>query len=357
MPVPPLRGTLSCDEADVRWAAEDFGHLVHHRPRAVLRPGMVGDVAAIVAFAARAGLSVAARGAGHSTHGQAQAAGGIVVDMTCLDQVGEVHDGRIAVQGGALWSDVLDAALIHGYTPPVLTDYLHTTTVGGTLVVGGVGGATHRHGMQVDGVTELELVAGSGRLVTCSPHRNRELFDAARGGLGQCGIIIGASLCLAPASARARCYRLSYTDLASYLADQRLLVRQGRFDHLEGQILAAGSRRWRYLIEAAAYYTPPAAPADADDSAAGLAMSGTNRSVYERAVAAEGSATRSTPCRCPRPAGALMSGRAGRNCSRPRRSSIRTGSWLRARPSRRGTTPAMPQKRSAVHKLRPAVVE
>lgn len=262
VPVPPLQGTLSCDEADVRWAAEDFGHLVHHRPRAVLCPGAVADVAAIMVFAARAGLPVAARGAGHSTHGQAQAAGGIVVDMTCLGQVGEVQADRIEVQGGALWSAVLDAALTHGFTPPVLTDYLHTT-VGGTLVVGGVGGATHRHGMQVDRVVELELVTGSGRLVTCSAQRNRRLFDAARGGLGQCGVITGAVLCLTPAPARVRCYRLTYSDLADYLADQRLLMTQRRFDHLEGQIVAAGPRRWRYLIEAAAYYTPPAAPADA----------------------------------------------------------------------------------------------
>ena len=28
----------------MRWAAEDFGHLAHHRPRAVLRPGAVGDL-------------------------------------------------------------------------------------------------------------------------------------------------------------------------------------------------------------------------------------------------------------------------------------------------------------------------
>ncbi|MGH3977776.1 MAG: FAD-binding protein [Pseudonocardiaceae bacterium] len=262
VPVPELHGALICDEAGLHWAAADFGHVVHRRPRAVLRPGRVADVAAIVTFAGEAGLAVAARGAGHSTHGQAQTAGGIVIDMSCLDQVVDVRADRVTVQAGALWSHVLDAALDHGRTPPVLTDYLHTS-VGGTLAVGGVGGTSHHHGLQVDAVEELDVVTGNGELVTCSPERNRRLFDAVRAGLGQCGVITSATVRLTPAPARARRYQLYYRDLATYLADQRQLVTDGRFDYLEGQILSGVPEGWHYLLEVATYYTPPAAPADA----------------------------------------------------------------------------------------------
>ncbi|MGH3928489.1 MAG: FAD-binding protein [Pseudonocardiaceae bacterium] len=258
VPVPALRGVLVRDEDSVRWAADDFGHVVQHRPWAVLRPGGAADVAAIVAFAGEVGLSVAARGAGHSTYGQAQNAGGIVIDMTCLDEVA-VSAGRVRAQAGALWSTVLDATLPQGGTPGVLTDYL-PTTVGGTLTVGGVGGASHRHGLQVDGVVELDVVTGRGRQVSCSPERNQRLFDAVRAGLGQCGIITSATLGLIPAPTRVRCYRLYYQDLAAYLADQRRLVAADRFDYLEGQILSAGPGSWCYLLEAAAYYTPPMTP-------------------------------------------------------------------------------------------------
>jgi FAD/FMN-containing dehydrogenase len=263
VPLPALRGELGRDDAALRWAAEDFGHVVHHRPRAVLRPGGVADVVAMVAFAAEAGLSVAARGAGHSTYGQAQTAGGIVVDMAALAEVGQVHGDRITVQAGALWSEVLDATLAHGATPPVLTDYLGTS-VGGTLSVGGVGGASHRHGLQVDSVLALDVVTGTGDVLSCSPEQNRGLFDAALAGLGQCGVITAATLRLLPAPARARCYRLYYQDLGSYLADQRLLVAgEGRFDYLEGQIVP-GPGGWRCLLEVAVYYTPPSTPDDGD---------------------------------------------------------------------------------------------
>ncbi|HEX2299109.1 MAG TPA: FAD-binding protein [Pseudonocardiaceae bacterium] len=265
VPVPPLQGALMRDAASVRWAGEDFGHLVHHRPRAVLRPNEVADVTAIVSFAGEAGLTVAARGAGHSTYGQAQAAGGIVIDMAGLSRIDDVRAEMIRVQAGALWSDVLDAALTRGATPPVLTDYLHTT-VGGTLVVGGVGGTSRQHGMQVDAVVELEVVTGTGRLVTCSAQRNRRLFDAVRAGLGQCGVITSATLRLIPAPARVRYYRLYYHDLGAFLADQRRLGELGRADYLEGQFLpgepepGAAGQSWRYLLETAVYYTPPQHP-------------------------------------------------------------------------------------------------
>jgi FAD/FMN-containing dehydrogenase len=66
-----------------------------------------------------------------------------------------------------------------------------------------------------------------------------------------------------PAAACARRYRLHYHDFATFLADQRQLVRQDRFHFLQGQILPAASGVWRYLLEAATYYTPPAVSADA----------------------------------------------------------------------------------------------
>ncbi|MGH3548244.1 MAG: FAD-binding protein [Pseudonocardiaceae bacterium] len=260
--VPELRGALVCDESSLRWAADDFGHVMHRRPRAVLRPVDTADVAAIVAFAGKTGLSIAARGAGHSTYGQAQTDGGIVIDMAGLNSVCEVQADRVTAQAGALWSDVLDATLACGCTPAVLTDYLHTS-VGGTLTVGGVGGSSHRYGLQVDHAEELEVVTGTGELVTCSAGRNRRLFDAVRAGLGQCGIVTRVTLSVIRAPARARRYRLLYHDLASFLTDQRKIVMEGRFDFLEGQILPAAPGVWRFLLEAVAYYTPPAEAADA----------------------------------------------------------------------------------------------
>ncbi|WP_406165044.1 FAD-binding protein [Streptomyces sp. NBC_00996] len=265
--LPPLDGTLHTDEASLTAAADDFGHIVHRRPAAVLRPGSVRDVVAMIRFCNAHGLQVAPRGQGHATQGQAQVDGGLVIETTPLAAIGAVgpRSSTVTVGAGAKWSDVAKATLAHGLTPPTFTDYLELS-VGGTLSVGGLGGQTHRHGAQVDNVTELQVVTGAGEFVRCSPTRHRDLFRAVLAGLGQCAVVVGATLRLVPAPETVRHYLLPYDDLRTFLDDQRLLVREGRFAYVEGQVTpdSAGSFRG-YLLEAVAY-GPPVGPAP-DDSA------------------------------------------------------------------------------------------
>lgn len=247
VPVPPLDGELLVDDATRSAAADDYGHLVERLPTAVLRPGSVDDIATMVRWASENGWTIAARGLGHSIYGRSQAEGGIVVDMTTLGDVRRVGDDYVVVDAGATWRAVVDATLPRRRTPPVLTNFLDLS-VGGTLAVGGIGGTTHRHGMQTDNVRELEVVTGEGKVVTCSPDENSDLFDCVRAGLGQYALITRATLKLVAAPERARRYTLTYPDLERLAADQRLLLRRGRVDHLQGSVLADGAG-WRYQLE------------------------------------------------------------------------------------------------------------
>src|SRR2546421_8733914 len=61
-----LKGELYFDDAVLQAAADDFGHVVHKKPTAMLRPGDAQDIAKLVQFANRQGLRVAMRGQGHS---------------------------------------------------------------------------------------------------------------------------------------------------------------------------------------------------------------------------------------------------------------------------------------------------
>ncbi|MBK1786976.1 FAD-binding protein [Prauserella cavernicola] len=258
--LPALDGDVFGDDANLAAAARDWGHIVQARPRVVIRPATAADVAAVVGFAAKRGIPVAARGSGHSPFGQSQAAGGIVLDMTGLRTVHASTGNNVVVDAGARWQQVLGATLPRGLTPPVLTDYLELT-VGGTLAVGGVGGATQHHGMQTDTVIELDVVTGTGELTRCSADENAELFDAVRAGLGQCGIITRATIRLQPAKQRARRWKLYYDSLEDFLADQRTAVTDRRFDYLEGQlVLDDETGEWRYLLEATTYFSLPDQP-------------------------------------------------------------------------------------------------
>lgn len=233
------------------WAADDFGHIVHIQPAGVLRPSSVADV--VVAL--QEGHPLRARGQGHSTAGQAQQAGAVIVDMSYLNAILSVTSSYVEVEAGARWSEVLAATLPRGLTPPVLTDYLELS-VGGTLSLGGIGGAAHQHGLQADNVLSLDVLLPDGEIQTCGA--GDRLFDRVRAGEGSHGIIVRARLRLIPAPARARRYLLHYSDLAQFLNDQRTLMASRRLHYLEGQAKPG----WFYELEAVAYYSGDQPDAD-----------------------------------------------------------------------------------------------
>jgi cytokinin dehydrogenase len=260
--VPDLDGELVLDPAALAAAADDYGHLVHRTPLAVLRPGSVQDVVRLVRYANRNAITVVMRGQGHSTSGQAQTGAGVVIDSTTLARVGEIRPDRAVVDAGCTWFDLARATLARGLTPPVFPDYLDLS-VGGTLSVGGIGGTTQRYGLQVDTALELEVVTGAGDLLRCSPTTRPELFSAVLGGLGQVAIIVRATVALVPAPARARGYQLFYADLGTYLGDQRRALAERRFSSLEGQAAPAAGGGWEFFVDAAVYFTGAAPDDDA----------------------------------------------------------------------------------------------
>jgi len=252
--LPPLDGTLSTDPASLAAAADDFGHMIHRTPVAVLRPGSVEDVVKMVRFAREHGIKVASRGKGHTAFGQSQADAGVVIDMGTLNQIHSIEADRAVVDAGVVWRDLLLATIPLGLTPPVLTDYTRLT-IGGTLSVGGISGRSYQHGAQVDNVLELQVVTGEGELVTCSETANRKLFEAALAGLGLCAVIVRATLRLIPAKERAQTLRVFYPDAPAMLADLRFLMNEERFAHIRGMSVTTPAGGFAFFIECTSFYT------------------------------------------------------------------------------------------------------
>ncbi|MFE4977126.1 FAD-binding protein [Kitasatospora sp. NPDC056651] len=260
--LPALDGAMTLQGAGLERFSSDFGHLVTAAPRAVLRPGSARDVQRLVAFARRHRIPVAVNGQSgdlaqfgatglesHSSYGQANPRGGIAIDARGLSGVVSVRAGRAVVGAGTTWAQVTEAGLAQGWVPPVLPDYLHLS-VGGTLSVGGIGGGVQRYGMQVDNVLELDVVTGTGELVTASPTRNRELFEAVLAGGGQVAVIVRATLALVKVRERAHVFSLHYDDLDTYLADQQKVLAGRRFDYQVGDVTrSADDTRWLYKAE------------------------------------------------------------------------------------------------------------
>jgi FAD/FMN-containing dehydrogenase len=250
--LPALSGVLTLSPEALREAAEDFGHVVHHPPSAVLKPGSAEDIAHMVRFARKHGLKIGPRGTGHTMYGQSQVAGGIVIDMRSLAKILSVDTDRAVVEAGALWHTVVIETLRHGRTPPVVVDYLELT-VGGTLSVGGVSGNAYRHGVQLDNVLELEVVTGEGQQLTCSLTQHRDLFEAALGGQGQCGIIVRATLKLIPAPKQARQFDLIYPDATTLIRDELRLSDDGRFESLLAIVVPGENGQWIHILRCVSF--------------------------------------------------------------------------------------------------------
>jgi cytokinin dehydrogenase len=277
----PLGAAVILD-SDVRQAvARDYGGYVHNLPSGVIRPASVDEVVAGVHYAKAQGAKLAVRGAGHSTHGQAQVADGVVLDFTALNRILDITPDHMWVEAGVLWRDVARAAFDIGRTFPVFTDYL-ATTVGGTLCVGGVGSRTWQLGTQTDHVLELEVVTADGAVHRCAPDHNAALFDAVRGGLGQFGIITKACLRLVEAPALVHYHRALYADHAAFLHELNLLIDEAQYECIQGFALAndkeaigahlgpaaaaslalpIGSEPWLYCIETVRFLASSADPA------------------------------------------------------------------------------------------------
>ncbi|XP_059435197.1 cytokinin dehydrogenase 6-like [Corylus avellana] len=239
----PLDGHFNFDE--VHLAARDFGNRYQFLPAAVLHPKSVSDIATTIKhiwqMGPHSGLTVAARGHGHSLQGQSQAHQGIVINMESLHgpdmQVSAGNSPYVDVSGGELWINILHESLKYGLAPKSWTDYLHLT-VGGTLSNAGISGQAFRHGPQISNVHLLEVVTGKGEVVTCSEKQNSDLFHSVLGGLGQFGIITRARILLEPAPDMVKWIRVLYSDFTTFAIDQEHLISvEKTFDYVEGFVI------------------------------------------------------------------------------------------------------------------------
>lgn len=233
---------VSSDPAVVAEAATDLGRMITRVPRAVVRPTTADEVVATLQLAARHGVKVVARGRGHGTSGLAQAAGGIVLDLRGMAETRWIAGG-VCAGAGATWRAALATALERGRTFPVLVDYLELT-VGGTLALGGVAESSFARGLATDHLLALEVVTGAGEHVRCSATERPELFDACRGGLGQCAVILAAELavCAAPAGLTVRTEPVAS---ARALLDE---VGRAAADHVRGTVDCDRRGRRRFAV-------------------------------------------------------------------------------------------------------------
>jgi FAD/FMN-containing dehydrogenase len=161
---------------------------IDRRPALIARCSDRADVVAALAFARRAGLTVAIRGGGHSFPGFSVVDGGVVIDLGPMKRIDVDPKRRVArAEGGVLLGELDRATQAHGLAVP-LGSVTHTGIAGLTLG-GGFGWLMRKHGLTVDSLLAAKVVTASGDVVETSAAENADLFWGLRGGGGNFGIV------------------------------------------------------------------------------------------------------------------------------------------------------------------------
>jgi FAD/FMN-containing dehydrogenase len=164
--------------------------------RAVVTAEDAGDVAALVRWAGRAGLSVATQPSGHGATGDTD---GVVLLRTArLNELRIDAGQRVARAGaGVAWGKVLAGAGPLGLTG--LAGSSPVVSVVGYTLGGGLSWFGRRYGWASDSVRAFDVVAADGRPARVTAESDPELFWALRGGGGDLAVVTAVEFDLHPA--------------------------------------------------------------------------------------------------------------------------------------------------------------
>jgi len=177
----------------------DAGGLAHGLPGGVVVARNAEQIAALLQAAQQFEVPVTVRGGGLTTEGESVAFGGVLLDMTGMSRVLNIDSEQMTVrtQAGIFWHLLAEELRREGM------DYLSaplnlTSSVGGTLGVGGIDVNSAKFGCSADQAVSLQVVTPTGLIVECSDEHNRELFERVILGYGQFGVITEATLKIRP---------------------------------------------------------------------------------------------------------------------------------------------------------------
>jgi FAD/FMN-containing dehydrogenase len=156
-------------------------------PAVVAQPENAAEVAAAVRFAADNGLILSIRGGGHSGSGHSTNDGGLVIDLSRMNEMSVADDSLVTIGGGATWGAVAD--FLRPYELAISSGDTRSVGVGGLTLGGGVGWMVREHGLALDQLVEAEVVTAAGDVLTASDSQNDDLFWALRGGGGNFGVV------------------------------------------------------------------------------------------------------------------------------------------------------------------------
>lgn len=176
-------GEATYDEARALWNG-----MIDKYPVAIARCKSTADVQNAVRFARANNLTIAVRGGGHNVAGLASVDGGIVIDLSEMNNIQVDPVKRIVkVAGGAKLKDIDHATQAFGLAVPA--GVVSATGIAGLTLNGGMGWLRRKYGLSCDNLLGAEVVMANGEIIRASETENADLLWGLRGGGGNFGIV------------------------------------------------------------------------------------------------------------------------------------------------------------------------
>jgi FAD/FMN-containing dehydrogenase len=142
------------------------------------------------------------------------------------------------VEGMTTYDTLVKATLSHGLLPAV-TPELKTITVGGAVSGLGIESSSFRFGLVHETVQEMEVLVGTGDVVTCSRSVNPDLFYCLPNSYGTLGYILRLQIRLIPAQPYVALTHTRYSGRDTYVAGVRLAAADPEADFVDGVVFGA----------------------------------------------------------------------------------------------------------------------
>jgi FAD/FMN-containing dehydrogenase len=167
------------------------------------------------------------------------------LDVSGLTGVVSVDpDARTAdVAGMCTYEDLVAATLPYGLSPLVVPQ-LKTITLGGAVTGLGIESTSFRNGLPHESVLEMDILTGTGDVVTASQEQNADLFRAFPNSYGTLGYSVRLKIELEPVKPFVALRHLRFRSLRDLVAAMDRIIETGGIDgapvhYLDGVVFSA----------------------------------------------------------------------------------------------------------------------
>lgn len=182
-------GVRAVEPGDRGYAALRSTYMRRGTPGAVLLPRDAQQVADALGWARTQRGPLAVRSGGHGISGRSTNDGGVVLDLSALDEVTVVDERtrRVRLGAGATWGKVAATLAPHGWA--ISSGDYGGVGVGGLATTGGIGLLGRSFGLTIDHVVAAEVVTADGNVRVVDAEHEPELFWGLRGAGGNLGAV------------------------------------------------------------------------------------------------------------------------------------------------------------------------